>query len=85
MGVRTPVSSNPAMTLGAFKQGVSALDWAHAYESFATGGKRVWGTLGAPDHGPVGIQDVRSIASNKLVARNHVQDQARPLRRRSRR
>ena len=23
------------MTLGAFKQGVSALDWAHAYESFA--------------------------------------------------
>ncbi len=72
MGVRTPVSSNPAMTLGAFKQGVSALDWAHAYESFATGGKRVWGTLGAPDHGPVGIQDVRSITSNKVVARNHV-------------
>ena len=33
MGVRTPVSSNPAMTLGAFKQGVSVLDWAHAYET----------------------------------------------------
>ena len=56
MGVRTPVSTNPAMTLGAFKQGVSVLDWAHAYESFATGGKRVSGTLGAPDDGPVGIQ-----------------------------
>ena len=59
MGIRTPVSTNPAMTLGAFKQGVTALDLAHAYETFATGGKRVCGTLGAPDHGPVGIQDVR--------------------------
>ena len=62
MGVRTPVSTNPAMTLGAFKQGVSALDLAHAYETFATGGKRVWGTLGARSTGPVGIQEVRSIA-----------------------
>ena len=59
MGVRTPVSTNPAMTLGAFKQGVSVLDWAHAYESFATGGKRVYGSLGAPDEGPVGIREVR--------------------------
>ncbi len=72
MGVRSPVSSNPAMTLGAFKQGVSVLDWAHAYESLATGGKRVWGTLGAPDRGPVGIQEVHSVASDKLLKRNHV-------------
>ncbi len=72
MGVRSPVSTNPAMTLGAFKEGVSALDWAHAYESFATGGRRVWGSLGAPDHGPVGIETVRSISTDHVVRRNKV-------------
>jgi penicillin-binding protein 1A len=70
MGVRTAVSTNPAMTLGAFKRGVSVLDWAHAYETFATGGKRVWGTLGAPERGPVGIRDVRAIGSDRVLARN---------------
>jgi len=72
MGVRTPVSDNPAMTLGAFKQGVSALDWAHAYESFASGGNRIWGSLGAPDKGPVGIEEVRPIGSDKVLARNRI-------------
>ena len=72
MGVRSPVSTNPAMTLGAFQEGVSALDWAHAYETFATGGQRVWGTLGAPHRGPVGIESVRKIATDHLVARNRV-------------
>ncbi len=71
MGVRTPVSTNPAMTLGAFKRGVSVLDWAHAYESFATGGKRISGSLGAPDDGPVGIREVRRLGGDgKLLARN---------------
>ena len=72
MGVRSPVSTNPAMTLGAFKQGVSVLDWAHSYQSFAAGGKRVSGTLGAPNRGPVGIHDVRDVSTDELVARNHV-------------
>jgi len=72
MGVRTAVSDNPAMTLGAFKQGVSALDWAHAYESFASGGNRIWGSLGAPDKGPVGIEEVRPIGSDKVLARNRI-------------
>ncbi|MCU0313088.1 MAG: transglycosylase domain-containing protein [Solirubrobacteraceae bacterium] len=72
MGVRTPVSSNPAMTLGAFKQGVSVLDWAHAYETFATGGRRTSGTLGAPNGGPVGIQSVRRVSDDELVAKNEV-------------
>ena len=68
MGVRTPVSTNAAMTLGAFAHGVSVLDWAHAYESFATGGKRISGSLGAPDDGPVGIKEVRQ--GGKVLARN---------------
>ena len=39
MGVRTPVSSNLAIALGGLRQGVTPLDMAHAYETFATGGK----------------------------------------------
>ena len=35
MGIRTPVSHNCAMTLGGLKQGVTPLDMAHAYETFA--------------------------------------------------
>jgi penicillin-binding protein 1A len=58
MGVRTPVSSNLAMTLGGLSEGVTPLDMAHAYETFADGGKRVTGTLGTADNGPVGIRKV---------------------------
>jgi len=72
MGVRSPVSTNPAMTLGAFKQGVSVLDWAHSYQSFASGGKRISGSLGAPDRGPVGIHDVRDVSTDELIERNRL-------------
>ncbi|MBJ7471081.1 MAG: transglycosylase domain-containing protein [Solirubrobacteraceae bacterium] len=58
MGIRTPVSSNLAITLGAPKVGVTPLDLAHAYETFATGGKRISGTLGAPKRGPVGMLSI---------------------------
>lgn len=58
MGIRTPVSSNMAMTLGGLKTGVSPLDLAHAYETFAQNGKLTYGTLGAPNRGPVGIRSI---------------------------
>ncbi|MGH2840079.1 MAG: transglycosylase domain-containing protein, partial [Solirubrobacteraceae bacterium] len=58
MGIRTPVSSNYAITLGGLKQGVTPLDLAHAYETFATGGLLVSGSLGTSKYGPVGIQRV---------------------------
>jgi penicillin-binding protein 1A len=58
MGIRTPVSTNYAITLGGLKQGVTALDLAHAYETFATGGVLVTGTLGTAKRGPVGIRRV---------------------------
>jgi penicillin-binding protein 1A len=70
MGIRTPVSSNYAMTLGGLKQGVTPLDMAHAYETFIEGGRRVSGTLGAGDDGPVGIEKVQS-PSGKLLKENH--------------
>jgi penicillin-binding protein 1A len=58
MGIRTPVSSNYAITLGGLQQGVTPLDLAHAYQTFATGGLLVTGSLGAGDRGPVGIRRV---------------------------
>jgi penicillin-binding protein 1A len=58
MGIRTPVSSNYAITLGGLQQGVTPLDLAHAYQTFATGGVLVTGTLGAGRKGPVGIRRV---------------------------
>jgi penicillin-binding protein 1A len=57
MGITTPLSTNPAMTIGGLKVGVTPLDMAHAYETIAHGGRRVSGTL-AEDNAPVGIQEV---------------------------
>ena len=58
-GIRTPVSSNYAMILGGLKVGVSPLDIAHAYETFAEGGRRVYSNeLGAPNKGPTGIAQI---------------------------
>ena len=59
MGIRTPVSTNPAITLGGLKQGVTVLDMAHAYETFAEDGQRTYGSLGAREAGPVGIRMVK--------------------------
>jgi len=59
-GIRTPVSTNYAMILGGLKVGVSPLDMAHAYETFAEGGRRVFNpVLGAPDEGPTGIAEIQ--------------------------
>ena len=70
MGIRSPISTNYAMTLGGLKTGVSPLDMAHAYETIATGGERINGTLGAPDGGPVGIRRVTVAKTKKTVDRN---------------
>jgi penicillin-binding protein 1A len=59
MGITTPLSTNPAMTIGGLTVGVTPLDMAHAYETIAHGGRRVSGTL---SHGgaPVAIQEVQA-------------------------
>ncbi|HEV7584708.1 MAG TPA: transglycosylase domain-containing protein [Solirubrobacteraceae bacterium] len=57
MGITTPLSTNPAMTIGGLTVGVTPLDMAHAYETIAHGGRRVSGTL-AEAEAPVGIQEV---------------------------
>jgi penicillin-binding protein 1A len=71
MGIRTPVSSNYAMTLGGLHEGVTPLDMAHAYETFIQHGRRVSGSLGTAKDGPVGIESVagpsgKTIKENKL-------------------
>jgi penicillin-binding protein 1A len=62
MGIRSPVSNNYAMILGGLKDGVSPLDMAHAYETFAEGGRRVFNTtLGAPHEGPTGLAQIQCL------------------------
>jgi penicillin-binding protein 1A len=71
MGIRTPVSHNYAITLGGLKHGVTPLDMAHAYQTFATGGLLVTGTLGAGKRGPVGIRKVTlRDHRNRVLRRN---------------
>jgi penicillin-binding protein 1A len=57
MGITTPLSTNPAMTIGGLTIGVSPLEMAHAYETIAHSGQRVSGTL-AESGEPVAIQEV---------------------------
>ena len=57
MGITTPLSTNPAMTIGGLTVGVTPLDMAHAYETIAHGGERVSGSMALADE-PVGIQEV---------------------------
>ncbi|MGH2914579.1 MAG: transglycosylase domain-containing protein, partial [Solirubrobacteraceae bacterium] len=59
MGIQTPVSHNYAMIIGGLKVGVSPLDMAHAYETIAEGGRRVYDPgLGAPAEGATGIAQI---------------------------
>jgi penicillin-binding protein 1A len=65
MGITTPLSTNPAMTIGGLTIGVTPLDMAHAYETIAHGGEHVSGSL-VEGGAPVGIQQVQAGASQPL-------------------
>jgi penicillin-binding protein 1A len=72
LGIRTPVSPNYAMILGAMREGPTLLDMAHAYETFATGGVKVYNSvlgdndpaLGQLGQGPIGIHSISGVAVN---------------------
>ena len=76
MGITTPISTNPAMTIGGLKVGVTPLDMAHAYETIAHQGQRVSGTLATEPGAPVGIQEVvsplRALPDGSHMDVNHV-------------
>jgi penicillin-binding protein 1A len=59
MGIRTRVSTNPAMTLGGLEVGVTPLELAFAYSTLANDGKRVCGSLASSECGPVAIDRVQ--------------------------
>jgi len=64
MGIRTPVSTNFTMSIGGLHEGVTPLDMAHAYETFANDGRFTYGSLSPgqghhlPVPGPVGIDSI---------------------------
>jgi penicillin-binding protein 1A len=78
MGIRTPISTNPAMTIGGLKTGVTPIDMAHAYETLAEGGQRVGSSM-VSDGGPNGIQEVNAqpgqvLPDGESTDVNHVLD-----------
>ena len=58
MGIRTDLSTNPAMLLGGLKVGVTPLEMAFAYSTLANGGKRVCAEWASYKCGPVAIKGV---------------------------
>jgi penicillin-binding protein 1A len=85
MGIRTPLSTNPAMTLGGLEEGVTPLEMAYAYSVIANRGLRVTGSLGSSS-GPVGIDSVEGSGHDQKNDRRTVRvfpkqvgDQARDL------
>ncbi len=58
MGLRTHVSTNPAMILGGLKEGLTPLELAYAYSTLANKGVKVTGTLAPGGKGPVPIEKV---------------------------
>ena len=58
MGIRTKLSTNPAMTLGGLEEGVTPLEMAYAYSTIANEGERISSSF-APDAGPIGFDEVK--------------------------
>ena len=70
MGIRTNLSTNPAMLLGGLKEGVTPLEMAYAYSTLANDGVRVSGSLAPNETGPVAIQSVEQ--GDGSVTKNEV-------------
>ena len=58
MGIKTELSTNPAMLLGGLEVGVTPLEMAFAYSTLANTGKRVCGEWASYKCGPVAIERV---------------------------
>jgi penicillin-binding protein 1A len=74
-GITTYVSTNPAMILGGLSVGVNPLEMAHAYETFAEGGRRVFNpVLGSPKDGPTGIAEIQCPPRIKCDGQTDIKD-----------
>ncbi len=81
MGIRTPVSHNPAMVLGAPVEGFTPLEMAYAFTTLSHDGERVGGTLDTipgnkslDELGPVAIEKIVD-PDGKVIDRNEVKTQ----------
>ncbi len=77
MGIRSSISLSPAMILGGLTTGVSPLDMAHAYQTAATGGRKIYNsTLGDYDRGAIGIasiEDCKPCEQQNIINKPHYQ------------
>jgi penicillin-binding protein 1A len=78
MGIRTEVSTNPAMLLGGLSEGVTPLEMAYAYSTIANDGRRVSGTMAPNRTGPVAIQSVEDGDGNVLEENKPVEERVFP-------
>ena len=77
MGIRTKLSTNPAMLLGGLKEGVTPLEMAYAYSTIANDGKRISGSMAPEERGPVAIQSVED-GDGHVTENEHVEKQVLP-------
>jgi len=76
LGINSPIGDNPSIVLGGLSRGVSPLDMAAAYATFANAGERVTGsaTLGG-EPTPISITRVTDARGNVLFANRPVRQQ----------
>jgi penicillin-binding protein 1A len=65
MGIKTDLSTNPAMLLGGLETGVTPLEMAFAYSTLANTGKRVCGEWASYKCGPVAIERVDDVEGDQ--------------------
>ena len=65
MGIRTQLSTNPAMMLGGLEEGVTPLEMAYAYSTIANDGERSLELARPRRRGPVGFEKVEGDGSGR--------------------
>ena len=76
LGINSPIGNNPSIVLGGLGRGVSPLDMAAAYATFANGGERVTGSATLGDEpGPISITKVTDAHGHVLLVNRPVRDQ----------
>ena len=78
MGIRTDLSTNPAMLLGGLTEGVTPLEMAYAYSTLANNGERRSSTLAPDDTGPVAIERVEAADGSEVEERELVKERVFP-------
>jgi penicillin-binding protein 1A len=66
MGIRTKLSTNPSMTLGGLKEGVTPLEMAYAYSTIANDGVRMTSSLAPDKFSPIGFSEVKGGGTDKV-------------------